>query len=67
MNKLYYTEESYCEEHGEASTIRVYQIQNGEPFKIIEVERDEDYSIKEQIDSELEDIATEETFKYIRL
>lgn len=64
MNKLYYTIENWSDEYGEGSTIRVYQMESNEPLKIMEIERNEGYSIKEQIDSELEDVGTEETFEY---
>ena len=56
--------ENWSDEYGEGSTIRVYQMESNEPLKIMEIERNEGYSIEEQITSELEDIATEETFEY---
>lgn len=64
MNKLYYTIENWSDEHGEGSTIRVYQMESNEPNLIFDFDRDPDFTIKEQIDSELEDVGTDIIFQY---
>ena len=67
MNKLYYTIHEWSNEFGEYSTVNVFQIENNEPIRVLNFQRDLDWTIKEQIDSELEDLGTDEIFEYILL